>query len=118
MKKREKFQELSEQWLKLQGQVRKECIKFLKRVLKANNNHLEWDDTELDCSVTLSFNGGNHPEYASNVYSTLQAIDMNDNGDITFEIEDCPDYDIDYVLTCELYDVCDFVDNVLLPTIK
>lgn len=111
----EKFQELANDWLALQGKVRKECIKFLEKTLKANNNHLEWDDTELDCSVCVSYNGGNHPEYASNVYSTVTGINLNDRGEVTLDIEDCPEYYIDDVPTEELYDVCDFVDNVLLP---
>lgn len=117
-KKQEKFQTVAEDWLKLQGQVRKECIKFLKRVLKKNDKHLEWDDSELDCSVCVNYDGGNHPEYASNCFSTVYGVDMNEKGEITLCTEDCDEYDIDSVSTSEIYDLCDFIDNVLLPPME
>jgi hypothetical protein len=112
---KEKFQVLSDKWLLLQGKVRKECIKFLEKTLKANNNHLEWDDSELDGSVCVTYDGGNHPEYASNAFSTVTGIDLNERGEITLDIEDDSEYDIENITTEELYDICDFVDNVLLP---
>jgi len=110
----EKFQTIAEEWLSTQRKLRNECIKFLKKVLKKNGNHLEWDDSELDSSVCISYNGGGHPEYASNCFSTLIGINMDENGNITFDIEDCSGYELCDVPTDELYDVCDFVDNVLL----
>lgn len=111
----EKFQELANEWISLQGKVRKECIKFLKKTLKGNDNHLDWDDDDLDASISVGYNGGNHPEYASNMYSTVSGIDLDENGDITLDIEDDPRYYIDDVSTEDLYYVCDFVDNILLP---
>ena len=111
----EKFQKTANKWFKLQNELRKECIEFLEKALKANNNHLEWDDSELDSSVCVTYDGGNHPEYASNAFSTVTGIDLNERGEITLDIEDDSKYDIENITTEELYDVCDFVDNVLLP---
>ena len=117
-KKQEKFQATAEEWLKLQGKVRKECISFLKRILKRNDKHLEWNDSELSASVCVTYDGGNHPEYASNAFSTVYGVDMDEKGNITLNTEDCDEYDIDSVSTGELYDLCDFIDNVLLPPME
>lgn len=109
----EKFQKIANKWFKVQGELRKECIEFLKRVLQANNNHLEWDDSELDSSVCVTYDGGNHPEYASNAFSTVTAVNLGENG-ITLEIEDCPEYWLDDVSTDEVWELCDFIDEYLL----
>ena len=111
---KEKFQIVAEKWLKLQSDVRKECVAFLKRVLKENNNHIEWDDSELDCSVSVTYDGGNHPEYASNAFSCVSAVNMDESGNITLEIEDDPRYYLDDVNTDEVYALCDFIDCELL----
>ena len=111
----EKFQELANDWLALQGKVRKECIKFLEKTLKANNNHLEWEDEELNSSVCVTYDGGNHPEYASNAFSTVTAVNLDKDGNITLEIEDCPKYWLDDVSTDEVLALCDFIDKYLLP---
>ena len=114
----ELFEKTSNKYFKISGELRRDCIEYLTRKLKENGNHIEWDDLDLDCSVTLSYNGGNHPEYASNCYSTLTAINLNERGEITFDIEDCSEYDVDEVTTTELYDVCDFLENVHVPTLN
>lgn len=111
----EKFQKIAKKWIGVQDELRRECIEFLKRVLQANNNHLEWDDSELDSSVCVTYDGGNHPEYASNAFSTVTAIDLNKDGFITLEIEDCPEYWLDDVSTDEVWALCDFIDKYLLP---
>lgn len=109
----EKFQKTANKWFKLQNELRKECIEFLEKTLKANNNHLEWDDSELDSSVCVTYDGGNHPEYASNAFSTITAVNLGENG-ITLEIEDCPEYWLDDVSTDEVWALCDFIDEYLL----
>lgn len=113
----EKFEKTANKYFEVLGELRKDCVEYLTRKLKENGNHIEWNDIDLDCSITLSYDGGNHPEYASNLYSTLTGIDLDENGNITFDIEDCSDYDIGNVSTDELFDVCDFVENVYLPSL-
>ena len=114
----EKFEKTSNKYFKVCNQLREDCIEYLTRKLQENGNHIDWEDKDLDCSVCLSYDGGNHPEYASNCYSTLTAIDLNERGEVTFDIEDCSEYDIDNVPTSELYDVCDFLENVYFPCLS
>ena len=111
----EKFKKTSGRYYKVQNQLRNDCVDYLIRKLEENGNHIDWDDKDLDCSVTISYNGGNHPEYASNLYSTLTGIDLDENGNITFDIEDCSEYDVDDVSTDELYYVCDFLEGEYFP---
>lgn len=109
----EKFQGIAKEWFALGGELRKECVKFLTKTLKANDNRIEWDDAELVCSVCVTYDGGNHPEYASNAFSTVTAVNLKDNGDITLETEDTPEYCLENVSTAEVYDLCDFIDAML-----
>ena len=97
-KKIEKFQGIAKEWFALGGELREECVKFLTKTLKANDNRIEWDD---------------HPEYASNAFSTVTAVNLKDNGDITLETEDTPEYCLENVSTAEVYDLCDFIDAML-----
>lgn len=108
MKKKEKFELIGEKMLVLQAKLRNECIEYLTRVLKENANHIEWNDEVTDDCISVTYDGGNHPEYASNAFSVVYAINMDENG-ITLETEDCSAYDIDSVPVSELYELCDFV---------
>lgn len=114
----ENFEKTANKYCEVLGELRKDCVEYLKRKLQENGNHIDWEDKDLDCSVCLSYDGGNHPEYASNCYSTLTAIDLNDGVEITFDIEDDGCYYIDNVPTSELYDVCDFLENVYFPCLS
>ena len=61
-----KFEEIVQKWLDISTELRKESIAFIKEMVKKHGyiNCLENDDF-----VSVSYNGGNHPEYASNCFS-------------------------------------------------
>ena len=111
---KENFELVANKYFTISRKLRLACEEYIGRKLKENGNVIEWDDRDLDCSVTISYDGGNHPEYASTLYSTLRGIYMDENGMITFDIEDDSRYDISNVSTDELYDVCDFLEHVYL----
>ena len=70
----------------MQGQVRKKCIEYLIRVLKEHNNELDWTDSDFEYLVSCPYNGGGHPEYASNIFSTIYGVKLGEND--KYEIED------------------------------
>jgi hypothetical protein len=57
---------------------------------------------------TIAYDGGRHPEYASNLYSTVNGFSLV-NGKIVFDIEDCSSYSEDRVTTTELTELCDYL---------
>lgn len=109
----EKFQKTAAKWLKLQGQVRKECIEYLTRVLKEHNNELDWTDSNFEYFVSCPYNGGGHPEYASNVFSTIYGVKLGENDKIYLNTEDEDEYEIEEVDTAYVYDLCDYIENVV-----
>jgi hypothetical protein len=57
---------------------------------------------------TVTYDGGDHPECASNCYSTVESIKLK-NGDIFFDIEETSDYHEVRVLTIELIRICYYI---------
>ena len=108
MAKKLKFQKIGEQVIDLMRPLRKECVKFLKRKLK-DNGKIDLTEMEEDCgTVCVTYDGGRHPEYDTNAYSTVWSVFKKDN-EIYLETEDCDEYSIDRIDTMELYGVCDFI---------
>lgn len=62
-------------------------------------------------SVTITYNGGNHPEYNANPYSLLQAINVKDKL-VSFDTEDVDGYEFDWVDTSEIINIADFLIGI------
>ena len=108
MAKKLKFQKIGEQVLDLMLPLRKECVKFLKKKLK-DNDHIDLTEIEDDCgTVCVTYDGGRHPEYDTNAFSTVLSV-FKKNNEIYVETEDCEEYGIDRIDEMELYGVCDFI---------
>lgn len=60
----------------------------------------------------ISYDGGNHPEYASNLYSEVYSVYLKE-GQIYFTIEDCDEYEIDRIPTYELIDIMNALYYIL-----
>jgi len=103
--------DLAEQYAKISSKLRKGSIDYLKVILTNNNNKIDWKELNLPEYVSVSYDGGNHPEYASNVYSTVTAIKWDTRTEeVVLDTEDSSNYPIDSVTTDELYNLCDFLD--------
>ena len=112
----EKFQKVAEKWIEARKELRKECEDFLKHILKANNNRIEWEsDEEMVC---VTYDGGSHPEYASNAFSMVSSVYTGKDGKILLDTEDDSEYNLDNVPTHEVYGLCDFIDKNVLPEDK
>ena len=81
--------------------LRKECLSYLRNIVSKHNNSYEFDN---DFMVTISYDGGNHPEYASNVYSQVHRIYIKDNK-LLFDIDDECAYSEDRITTYELFNI-------------
>jgi hypothetical protein len=108
----EKYQKTWEQVLPLLKQMRGECIEFLTNVLDKNPDGIDLQQFEKDGgdSVCVTYDGGNHPEYASNAFSQVYMVKKDGTGSIIFETEDA-DIDIDYLETLEIASVCDVISQ-------
>lgn len=104
----EKFEKTAKKLLKILPQLREECVEFLTNKLRENNNKLSWDCCEIGEFVSVCYDGGRHPEYASNVFSSVEGVFIEDDK-IYLNIEDDSKYPIDNVNTTELLDVCSYI---------
>lgn len=104
---------------KMLGNYRNVAKDYLKSLLEEHKTILfnYGGDNQEEC-VTISYDGGNHPEYASNVFSEVISVSLNNKGEVIFEIEDSCDYDINDVQTLDLYDAIYSINNYILPNFK
>lgn len=114
----EKFQKTAAKWSKVQNELRNDCMDFLIRILEKNNKLIDWSEMDIEQDVCVTYDGGNHPEYASNAFSVVRSVSMDDKGNITMDCEDDSDYNINNINTCELYTLCSFIDNYVLEPEK
>jgi hypothetical protein len=62
------------------------------------------------CDPTIVYDGGNHPEYATNVFSTIDGFRI-ENEIVIFDIEDDPHYDESRVNTVDIIELCEMIMN-------
>ena len=106
-----KIEEVAKEWNVLSKKLRRYCERYLRDLLKKNNNQIDWEDIELPEYVSVAYDGGNHPEYASNVFSTVYGVKLDEDENITLHLEDCDEYQLQNVSVNELYTLCDFLDQ-------
>jgi hypothetical protein len=111
----EKFDNLCTELSNAKRAVRNQCIDMLKEIC----NRTESKEISLDkmnnflldgglANPVFCYDGGNHPEYASNMYSAVEGFELK--GDkLVFTIEDSDSYDITRVLTDCLIELCDAI---------
>lgn len=96
-------------------EMRKHCLDMLKEICnRTDSKEISLEkfkkycfDCGMGCPV-IAYDGGNHPEYASNLYSTIDGFSLV-NDKIVFDIEDDPSYDEDRVTTTELIEFCEYI---------
>lgn len=102
------LEKVADSYYNLGIKLRDLCYKYLIKVLENNNESISW--IELPEYISVCYDGGNHPEYASNAFSTVHGIKRIGAG-IYLDIEDDDKYDISLITTDELYSICDFIDK-------
>lgn len=103
------FQKTGEQVSDLLCTLRNQCVRYLNGKVKEGETI---DITEMEDygSLCVTYDGGNHPEYAANPYSTVEGVFKKD-GKVYLETEDCDELELDRVETMDLYGVCDFIET-------
>lgn len=110
-----KFEKTAEKWIEYSNQLRKDCEEYLNQVLDKRES-VCWAEDEIDEWICVTYDGGRHPEYDSNAYSTVYGV-WRKEGKIVLDIEDTSEYSIERVETDELYSLCQFLEDVILPTL-
>lgn len=87
--------------LTLETQIKEGCMDYIKAELEKHGNSIDLTETD---GVCVMYDGGNHPEYASNAFSSVYSVFMED-GNIYLQTEDCDKYDIDNITLDNLFDV-------------
>ena len=104
-----KADELYDSIIPVQQDIRNKCETYIKMVLKENNGSL--DCTESENMISVTYDGGNHPEYASNAFSMVEGISLDKNDNIILQIEDCSEYPIENINWDEVFDVAAFIHD-------
>lgn len=95
----------SEKYRELAIQLRNECEEYLKEVATAFGVvPLRECVCDMDCdgaNAYVVYDGGNHPEYASNGCSEVIDLHLYKDGSVCVNIEDCDDYDLERVAYTE-----------------
>ena len=97
-----KFELTSKKYYELRKQMLAECKEYLTEVATAWGDKqfpLYTINREFDCNdayCCIVYDGGNHPEYASNACSEVESVYMRENV-LTFSIEDDGRYEYDRV---------------------
>lgn len=111
MERKVKFEILADEYFALGKKMRSAALSWLKARLKKIPII---DFSCMDYRISCNYNGGNHPEYASDCFSTIEGVSL-ECGNVYLQIEDCPKYDIDELSNDEVYELCDYIKNVYLP---
>ena len=97
------------EYSKIQNKVRNICYDFIKDFLtNVANNEIVIDYSDFPEYITVTYDGGNHPEYASNVFSTINRIYMRNN-ELYVDTEDTTTYNLNNATTDDLASICTFI---------
>lgn len=88
--------------------TRKKCKEFLSTMLLGNGSCIDLLHEKGHVQMSVNYDGGNHPEYNTNVFSNVYSV-FNKDGKIYVEIEDDDEYDINNLSTDELVGICELI---------
>ena len=104
-----KADELYDSIIPIHQEIRKKCETYIKRVLKEHDGELDFSAT--DELVSVSYDGGNHPEYASNAFSIVEGVHLDGRDNIILQTEDSSYYPIINIDWEEVFNVAAFIYN-------
>lgn len=97
-----------------QRDIRKKCEKYLQMVLAEHGGSIDFDEYDPDEFVSVPYDGGNHPEYASNCFSTVYGVFIHKDGDICLNTEDCSELAISDLDWDDVYNVAYHIEHNIL----
>lgn len=105
----ERVKEILEQIRPLQKEAQQRSEAYLKKVLEeAEGKCIEIDEEESGY-LCVTYDGGRHPEYDSNPFSTIHAVFLNEQGNICLDIDDCGEYGIDRINWDDVVSIAEFI---------
>lgn len=100
-------------------EYREVALEYLKDLLTKYQCILfNFNGDDPDEYVCVSYDGGNHPEYASDMFSVVSSISLTVAGEIALETEDDSEYTVDRVETHELRTIIETINSTVLPTFR
>lgn len=100
-----KFLGTGEKFSNIATQLKKECIEYLIETTK-KYGLIEFDQEVDGEDICVGYDGGSHPEYASNLFSTVYSVEYDDeNDELSVNIEDCDGYETEYMTASEVYTI-------------
>lgn len=109
-----KADELYDSIVPIQKKIREKSEKYLQMVLAEHGGSIDFDDYDPDEFVSVPYDGGNHPEYASNCFSTVNGVFTDKKGRIYLNIEDCSKYSLTDVDWDDVYNVAYHIEHNIL----
>lgn len=103
---------LKESIAETERKIKEGSLEYLKKVLKKNGGKISCDVD--DFCITVPYDGGRHPEYASNEFSMVEEIYLKDNK-IYLAIEETDEYEIDRINDDDIYNLAMFVYEKVKP---
>lgn len=100
--------------LPIQREIRTKSVRYLEFVLVEHDNKIDFNDYDPQEWISVPYDGGNHPEYASNCFSTVNGIFFDERGNICLDIEDCSEYPLSDVNWDDVYNIADYIENQIL----
>lgn len=88
--------------------TREKCKGFLSTMLLGDGSRINLLHEDGFVQMCVNYDGGNHPEFHSNVFSDVYSV-FNKDGKIYVEIEDDDEYDINNLSTDELVGICELI---------
>ena len=104
-----KLKELQDGYFKASRDYRNAMAQVFNEALK-EGDYVDFVENEVYCYLT--YDGGNHPEYASNLVSQCYGVGKKD-GKVYSRIEECDEYEIDRVSDIDLDSIVYELTNIL-----
>ena len=108
----EKFNQTEKEFREWNKKMRNASLIFIKAAVKDNGDEIVYD-YENDESDSVVYDGGRHPEYASNAFSNVERLHLM--GDTLFVETEDADIEEKYLSTDELWNISLTVRDNVLP---
>ena len=113
------FEEYQNEYNEVRRKMKSYCMAYLGEVALAWKGkqfplHTIYSEFDVDDAyASVVYDGGNHPEYASNAFSEVEAVFVDEHNSLLLNIEDDGRYNIDRVDTAEIINIAYAVDAAI-----
>ena len=113
LKRQPRFIGTIDKYAKIAFSLREQCENYLKAAIAAFGA-IDFSEADEGIeSVSVLYDGGNHPEYASTLNNPVYGINVDDDGDLYLITEESECYGVERLTTVELCEVTKCVyDNL------